>query len=282
MPLQEQTISLNFGQGLDTKTDPKMVVPTKLILLQDGIFTNAKRVSKRNGYDAMTLNAFSGSGAINPITSPMMVRAYKNQLILAGQSTGGGRLFSYSQTLNAWSDVGKYLSVAVSKQIIASSELNWATPSGSAFAFSTGTTNSSGALLNNLVCYGFDQSNQGQSAPFVAAGVYWSVIDQENGANLFGINQIISPYGFTWGFSKVITLGASKFAIFYVSDTSNSSVTLSDALFSNSDHYVDRIHFGSRSPSYPHVSVQRERVRLRRSFYAGRLHLGRIGSKWTQ
>lgn len=225
MALQEQALSLNFGQGLDTKTDPKMVVPAKLELLQDGIFTNEKRVSKRNGYTAMPLNIFNGGS----ISSPTMTRNYKNELLLAGTNTIGigQRLFSWSEDEAAWGDVGKYVSVAVSKQIISAPELNWVAPAGgSPYSFQTGTTNSSGALNGSLICYAFDQSNQGQPNPVVAAGVYWAIYDDETGSSLFGPpNQILSSYGFTWGYSKVVALSASIFAIFYIADTSSTTST---------------------------------------------------------
>lgn len=213
-----QTVSLNFGMGLDTRTDPKMVIPTKLTLLQNAIFTDPYRVTKRKGYTQMSLNTLEGG----VITSPTMIRSYRNELLLAGTSTGGNRLFSWSADELAWGDVGQYVSVAVSKKIIAAPELNWVAPGGgSAFSFQTGTANSSGAKIGSLVLYGFDQSNQGQSNPVTGAGVYWAVYDDETGNSLFGPStQIVSPYGNTWGYSKVVALGASIFAIFYITDTS--------------------------------------------------------------
>jgi hypothetical protein len=213
-----QTVSLNFGMGLDTRTDPKMVIPTKLTLLQNAIFTDPYRVTKRKGYTQMPLNTLEGG----VITNPTMTRSYRNELLLAGTSTGGNRLFSWSADELAWGDVGKYTSVAVSKKIIAAPELNWVAPGGgSAFSFQTGTANSSGALIGSLVAYAFDQSNQGQANPVTGAGVYWAVYDDKTGNSLFGPPiQILSPYGNTWGYSKVVALGASIFAIFYISDTS--------------------------------------------------------------
>ncbi len=46
--LQEQVVPIDFGQGVDTKTDPKAVVSGKFIRIENGTFTNVKRIAKRN------------------------------------------------------------------------------------------------------------------------------------------------------------------------------------------------------------------------------------------
>lgn len=225
MALQEQTISLNFGQGLDTKTDPKMLVPAKLALLQDGIFTNSKRASKRNGYSKMT-NAIVGGGTWS---SPTMDRNYNNEMVLAATGSSGQRLYSYSSSLNAWNDQGKYVSVGVSKKIIASPSLG---PSNTSPVGEFGVINCSSATIGNITVYGYDNGGQliANSLPFAGTAVNWAVYDNTTGQRLIG-SQIVSPYGFTWGFSKVIALSASRFAIFYISDTDPSSSTAPELFF---------------------------------------------------
>lgn len=49
MPLQKQTISISFGQGVDTKTDPNQVLPGKLVSAQNIVFKTANEFQKRNG-----------------------------------------------------------------------------------------------------------------------------------------------------------------------------------------------------------------------------------------
>jgi hypothetical protein len=56
MSLDFQKIPIVFGQGLDTKTDRKMVLPGKLIQLENGVFKNAQSISKRYGYDMLSLS----------------------------------------------------------------------------------------------------------------------------------------------------------------------------------------------------------------------------------
>ncbi len=50
MPLQKQNVAINFGQGLDTKTDPWQVQSGKMLTLQNAIFTKGGLLQKRNGY----------------------------------------------------------------------------------------------------------------------------------------------------------------------------------------------------------------------------------------
>lgn len=54
MPLQKQPITINFAQGLDTKTDPFQVKMGKFLSLQNTIFNNGGLLQKRNGYDVLT------------------------------------------------------------------------------------------------------------------------------------------------------------------------------------------------------------------------------------
>ena len=46
MALQTQVIPINYGLGVDTKTDPKLVAPGKLLRLENALFTENKRVKK--------------------------------------------------------------------------------------------------------------------------------------------------------------------------------------------------------------------------------------------
>lgn len=57
MPLEKQRFLLNFVGGLDTKSDPKQVIPSKLLGLENGIFVSPGRIKKRNGYQALNTQA---------------------------------------------------------------------------------------------------------------------------------------------------------------------------------------------------------------------------------
>src|SRR5579859_3399142 len=54
MPLQKENINLNFGQGLDTKTDPFQVVAGKMLQLENSVFTKGGQLTKRYGFEKLT------------------------------------------------------------------------------------------------------------------------------------------------------------------------------------------------------------------------------------
>ena len=54
MPLAKRQISVNFAQGLDTKSDPHQV-QGKVLALENGVFTSPGKVKKRNGYKKVGL-----------------------------------------------------------------------------------------------------------------------------------------------------------------------------------------------------------------------------------
>lgn len=50
----KQPISFNFGQGVDTKTDPWQIPLGKFLSLENSVFTTLQRLTKRNGYAELT------------------------------------------------------------------------------------------------------------------------------------------------------------------------------------------------------------------------------------
>lgn len=200
MALKEATISLDFGQGVDTKTDPKMVVPAKLLLLQNAVFTKAKSLIKRNGYDKMT-NAVVGGGTWS---SPTMIKSYRNELVIAATVSGatGQGLLSYSETLGAWSYRGKYLSIGVSKQEIASHDPAGPTPFG-------GTLNSSCAISGDIQFYVYETGSK----------IYIAAIDAETGMHLeTEANSLLVSPG---TLPKAVLLGTSTLGVLYRDNSLN-------------------------------------------------------------
>lgn len=64
MPIQPQSVPINFAQGLDTKTDPNQVQPGKFLSLQNVVFSKGGLLQKRNGFTQLpslpdTSNAFT-------------------------------------------------------------------------------------------------------------------------------------------------------------------------------------------------------------------------------
>jgi hypothetical protein len=103
MSLDFQKIPIVFGQGLDTKTDRKMVLPGKLIQLENGVFKNAQSISKRYGYDMLSLSI---DGADN-ISKGAALSVFKDELLLFD----GSRVYSRVEATEKWADRGSVISV---------------------------------------------------------------------------------------------------------------------------------------------------------------------------
>lgn len=201
MPVQWQTRSIDMGQGLDTKTDPKHVIPGKWTLLENAVRTNGGQIQKRNGYDALSLNIIGGG----TIQNPKMVKAYGDRLVCAGTNsiTGAHRLFDYSETAAAWRDAGQYDSIAVSNIFVSGSNINERAPTC--------------AIAGNyaLVAYDAYQNINDFTTPGpLYVGV--SIMDMQTGSILLGDIQIKSGTGITYG-SRAIVIGASTLAVMYFS-----------------------------------------------------------------
>ena len=209
-------VSLPFGSGLDSKTDPKMVEAPKPVLLQDCIFTNTKRVLKRNGYNTATKNIVGGG----TWSSPTMTKSYNNESLLAALSSvqAGQRLFSYSEDLNAWQDKGQYQSIGVSKQTINALQYSFEAETPSV-TDSFGTYNSSCVVIGNIALFVFDGMSVFGYANTTNA-TYITVVDLETGVHLADTIQITNALGF----SKAAVLANNTFAVFYISSTTTNHI----------------------------------------------------------
>ncbi len=102
MPLQDQPIPVHFGQGIDTKTDPKLVSVGQLLQLQDAVFTQANQCNKRNGYRKLS-KTIVGGGTLS--SAPNMVSTFNDELVCADS----GSLYAYDSSLLAWLRRGPYV-----------------------------------------------------------------------------------------------------------------------------------------------------------------------------
>lgn len=104
MPLQKQNFFLSLAQGVDTKSDPKQVIPGKLLVLENGIFTSPKEIRKRNGYGALSLNIQNNISFDYQATVPATMEngnflaSFNNEVVLNDQFN----LYSYSDGLAKW------------------------------------------------------------------------------------------------------------------------------------------------------------------------------------
>lgn len=78
MPLDKKNISISFGQGIDTKTDPNQVIPGTLTSLQNATLSENLTIKKRNGFQSLV------SGLTLPNTSAIQAKlgTFNNELCL--------------------------------------------------------------------------------------------------------------------------------------------------------------------------------------------------------
>lgn len=205
MPLQKQLLPIQIGAGIDTKTDDKKVLSTKLLTLENGIFTQPGKISKRDGYQSLP-TAIVGGGSI---TSPLGLKTLGDELVVAATATGainnGQRLLALSGTLDAWIDKGKYSPMKVTNQNIMADAPSLVC---------------SGASVGNYICSAWMTTFDLQSH----RTAYFNVYDRESGTFLTPEIQVNPQVaGSARGHDGstniwVCALTTNVFGIFYVND----------------------------------------------------------------
>jgi len=109
MALEKQLVPISFAQGLDTYTDDKQVLPGKLLVLENGIFKNPGKISKRNGFDVLSRDANGGS-----INSGQALSVYNDELL---QFSANG-VYSFIESAEIWTKKGDCYSVITDTQQI--------------------------------------------------------------------------------------------------------------------------------------------------------------------
>jgi hypothetical protein len=179
MPLQRQNVGVTFKGGVDTKTDAKQVIPSKLLVLENGTFISPGRLKKRNGY------AKVGSA----LSSGRFLASYGNELV----ASDGSSLFS-KKSDGSWVNRGAIESIGVTATRVVQ------------------TTNSaqyqSYARIGSVECVLYHGNlPAGYSSSYA---ITWALIDADSGA-VFA-SGAIDP-GLSANSFKVVALGTS-FAIF--------------------------------------------------------------------
>jgi len=101
MALDTQVIHLPFEQGVETKTDEKVVMAPRLTLLENGMFRKTGRIAKRNGYSR--LNQAILAATARDIENGLWVGNYADELLLIQQTDDNGtEMFSYSPGNEQW------------------------------------------------------------------------------------------------------------------------------------------------------------------------------------
>ena len=186
MPLDKALIPVDLSGSLDTKTDQKMVLPTKLTELENGVFIKGSTITKRNGYSKLSRSI---SGSTSSISSGDALSTFQDELLLFSNS----ELYSYVDGREEWVDKGGSLSVNVSSEDIIRNDFEQSSPDI--------------GYGNGLYCIAWEDTQ---------GGIRASVIDAITGAVLQNNTSISS----TGKLPRVIELD-QRLGIVYVETSDN-------------------------------------------------------------
>lgn len=160
MPLQKQNITLNFGQGLDTKTDPNQVSLGKFVSLENTVFGTTNRLTKRNGFGSLTSL---------PDTTSSFVTTFSGNLTAIGTS-----IEAYNKGNNTWVNRGALEPVSLSVIPLVRNSLNQ-------------TQVDSVTATNGTICTVYTESDIG------ATHYYYTVTDSTTSQSIVSATLISTP-----------------------------------------------------------------------------------------
>lgn len=179
--LQKQQLAINFGSGLDTKTDPFQVSPGKFLALTNSVFNKGGLLQKRNGFGSLTLL---------PNTSTTFLTTYNNNLTAIGTS-----LQAYNASSTSWVNKGIYQPISLSTLPVARSTFNQTQCDS--------VTSSSG-----LVCTVYTEVNNGTAA------YKYVIASAATGQNIIAPTAIPVNTGTVTGSPRVFLLGGYFVIVF--------------------------------------------------------------------
>lgn len=109
MPLEKKVIGLNFTQGLDTRDDPFIVAPGKMLLLQNYTLGVNNSFTRRDGWDAL-VSTSSGTG--NGLAT------FENELLVVDDRN----LYSYSLGSGALASKGRISPLTLTREAVKHSD----------------------------------------------------------------------------------------------------------------------------------------------------------------
>lgn len=172
MPLQKQPVSLNFSQGLDTKTDAYQIAIGKFLALNNSVFTTGGRLTKRSGFANIT----------NLPNSDQTTLTTLNDNLIAT----GSNLYSFSADTNQWINKGSIQPVNLSVQSMVRSSTAQISPD-------------SAVTSNGLLCLSYMDSGN----------VYYQISDSVTGEQIVSRTQLpngtASPRSFLLGRYFIVT-----------------------------------------------------------------------------
>ena len=148
MALQKAMVPIDLSGSIDTKTDEKLVLPTNLIELENGVFTKGSVITKRYGYDALGVEVLDGTA----LPTGEALTSLEDELL----TFGSNKLYSYASGLDRWIDRGGFRSIDATAQDLIRNENEQSAIDG--------------AESEGLILYAWEDSSGGIRASVVDSG----------------------------------------------------------------------------------------------------------------
>jgi hypothetical protein len=152
MALRPVEVHVPFRGGVETRSDPKAVPPTQLLVLENGVFSRATSIKKRNGYESLS-SVVDGSASVVTDRIRMAVREPGELLEFTAN-----RCYSRQTGTDQLSDTGAVYSVVGSDRPLVKTGTQQLQPDH--------------ATLSGVTVAAWEDSN---------GGVWWSVEDATSG-----------------------------------------------------------------------------------------------------
>lgn len=193
MALQKQGVTVNFAQGLDTKTDPNQLAVGKFTSLVNSIFDTLQRLTKRNGYTALPV-----------IGSTSFLTSYKGSLI----AISANNIQTYAPNISDWINLAPINPVDVNT-----------------ISLPAGTGASTAIAPNGLMCMTFNVSDFRNT---VYGSYQYTIVDYNNGQVI--VPPTVVSNGSQHFNSRVLTFN-NNFAILYDQSNAVNSVSSLNVLY---------------------------------------------------
>lgn len=122
MALREVPLAIKLGPGVETKVDAKGVPTTRLLALENGVFSKGISIVKRHGYAALSTNILGDSQAYDyeatagtPRYTMRGLAARFDELLMFSD----GNCWSYVDAAGEWQDAGGVMSVTQEDRALA-------------------------------------------------------------------------------------------------------------------------------------------------------------------
>lgn len=184
MVLATQKVSVQFSEGIDQKTDSKLVIPGKLLALINGVFKKLGTISLRQGLSSLETSVVGGGS----LTSANALAEFANEKILFAENG----LYTRVESLKKWSLRGTVDSYNFKNVPLVKNSYEQSQPSI--------------ATLNGITVYAYKDSR---------GGVRGSIVDEETGAVIVSDTSIS-----TTGLKPMVVASGIYLYVFYVESSS--------------------------------------------------------------